>query len=275
MLTDTQIGDLAGTAERLADAARETSLRWFRATRLSVDNKRDTAGAFDPVTAGDRETEAAIRDILARERPGDAILGEEQDEKTGETGLQWVIDPIDGTRAFLCGLPTWGVLIGLNEGGRPFLGVMDQPFTGERYTGVTAGARPQATLTRNGESYPLETRPCAEISDAVMCSTAPDAFASEQDAAVFAALSEACRLTRYGTDCYGYAMLASGHVDLVVESGLHAYDIQAMIPIVEAAGGIVTGWHGGDCAHGGRVVAAGDRALHAQAVAFLSAGVDA
>lgn len=253
----------------LADAARRAALAHFRATDLRIENKRASSGDFDPVTVADREVENAIRAILAFERPDDGILGEEQSAVTGTSGRTWVIDPIDGTRAFMAGLPTWGVLIALNDGVKPILGVMDQPFTGERYIGVT-GPEPIAILKRGGASTDLRTRACYGLSSAVLCSTAPDAFASGADFERFSDLSSQVKLTRYGTDCYGYAMVALGQIDMVVESGLNPYDIQAMIPIIEAAGGIVTDWNGGDCQHGGQVIAAGDRRLHEQAVSILS-----
>jgi len=256
-------------AMALADAARIAALRHFRSGGLEIDNKRAADGAFDPVTAADREVETAIRQIIARDRPDDGVLGEEHGNKASTSGRTWVIDPIDGTRAFMCGLPTWGVLIALNDGTRPVLGVMDQPFTGERYIGIADNEAPAALCQRGVDETALHTRPCALLSDAVLCSTAPDAFASDTDAALFTELSERVKLTRYGTDCYAYAMLARGHVDLVVESGLNAYDIQAMMPIVQAAGGVVTNWEGGDCSHGGQVIAAGDADLHKKALAIL------
>lgn len=252
----------------LADIAGPPALRHFRSGVLQIDNKRAEQGAFDPVTEADREVETAIREVLATARPDDGILGEEHRRITGSSGRTWVIDPIDGTRAFMCGLPTWGVLIALNDGNAPIIGVMDQPFTGERFIGVISDP-PHSLYRRNSSETVLQTRPCASLAEAVMCSTAPDAFANDADAAAFASLSGKVRLTRFGTDCYGYAMLASGTVDLVVESGLNPYDIQAMIPIVEAAGGIATNWQGGDCAQGGQVIAAGDRELHALALAAL------
>lgn len=264
------VGDHLRIATKLADAARGPALALFRSSALDIENKLSSEGAFDPVTVADREIESVIRAILARERPDDGILGEEQDEKSGESGLRWVIDPIDGTRSFMSGLPTWGVLIALNDGTRPIVGVMDQPFTGERYIGVADGS---ASLQHGGKDEPIRVRACTSLAGAVMCSTAPDAFSTDSERLAFEAISREVKLTRYGTDCYGYALVASGQIDLVVESGLNPYDIQAMIPIVQGAGGIVTDWHGGDCQNGGRVVAAGDPALHAQAVAFLSARV--
>lgn len=252
----------------LAEAARGEALKYFRSGSLEIDNKLSAEGAFDPVTVADREVETAIRNILALKRPEDGVLGEEHSNTVGTSGRTWVIDPIDGTRAFMCGLPSWGVLIALNDGTRPVIGVMDQPFTGERYVGVVGDA-PMAMCRRGGVEEPLKTRSCTGLADAVMCSTAPDAFIDEDDNARFMTLSDMTRLTRYGTDCYGYAMVARGQIDLVVESGLNAYDIQAMIPIIEAAGGVVTNWQGGDCQHGGQVIAAGDASLHAKALAVL------
>ena len=244
-------------AHELAEVARGAALRYFRSDTLRVDNKLSAEGAFDPVTIADREVETAIRSILAQMRPADGVLGEEHSNTAGTSGRTWVIDPIDGTRAFMCGLPTWGVLIALNDGARPVLGVMDQPFTGERYVGVI-GERPMAECQRGGAREALHTRSCDALADAVLCTTAPDAFGSDDDLARFMALSRQTRLTRYGTDCYAYAMLARGQIDLVVESGLNPYDIQAMMPIVQAAGGVMTNWQGGDCQNGGQVIAAGD-----------------
>jgi len=257
-------------AMALADAARSSALKHFRSDSLHIDNKRIADGAFDPVTVADREIEKEIREILSRARPDDGVLGEEHNDTQGTSGRSWVIDPIDGTRAFMCGLPTWGVLIALNDGKHPFLGIMDQPFIGERYIGVTDTNSPRARYQHDGSETIIQTRRCGNLADAVMCSTAPDAFGSDEDIAAFSNLSKQVKLTRFGTDCYGYAMLARGQIDLVVESGLQAYDIQAMIPIVEAAGGIVTNWQGGDCSQGGQVIAAGDVALHEKALAVLA-----
>lgn len=257
-------------AMSLADSARVSALKHFRSDNLHIDNKRLADGAFDPVTAADREIEKEIRNVLSQVRPNDSVLGEEHSDSTGTSGRSWIIDPIDGTRAFMCGLPTWGVLIALNDGIRPILGVMDQPFTGERYIGLSNGQSSTALYQRDGEETAIRTRVCENLANAVMCSTAPDAFGSDDDTALFAELSKQVKLTRFGTDCYGYAMVARGQIDLVVESGLKPYDIQAMIPIVEAAGGIVTNWQGGDCSHGGQVIAAGDKLLHAKALSILS-----
>jgi len=241
-------------ANELADAARTVALRHFRSDTLQIGNKRAEDGAFDPVTVADKEVETVIRALLAERRPYDGVLGEEHDNTIGTSGRTWVIDPIDGTRAFMCGLPTWGVLIALNDGKRPVVGVMDQPYTGERYLAVSTDRLLTSLCQRGDREVRLQARRCSELAQAVMCSTDPDAFANRDDFERFSTLSKQTRLTRYGTDCYAYAMLARGQIDLVVESGLKPYDIQAMIPIVQAAGGFITDWQGGDCQDGGQVI---------------------
>lgn len=262
-----EFGRLREAAHAAADAGGAAALRWFRSAGLGVENK--SADGFDPVTAADRAAERAIRETLARLRPQDAVRGEEEAATPGASGFEWVVDPVDGTRAFLCGAPVWGVLIALRRGGRPFLGVIDQPFTGERLEGVTAGPAPAGVWRRGAERRPLAVRSCARLSEARLVSTFPE-IGSRAEREAFARVRDAARLTRYGLDCTGYALLALGQVDLVVEAGLAAYDVQALIPVVEAAGGVITGWDGSDCAEGGRVLAAGDARLHAAARALLA-----
>ena len=266
-MTDTHdLGALLDLAERLADAARDPALRFFRSSGLLIDNKHAATGGFDPVTEADRAVETAIRDILAHERPQDAIFGEEHGRSGGDSGLTWVLDPIDGTRSYMSGLPTWGVLIAVHDGARPIVGVMDQPFTGERYAAASGlGAR----YARAGAATACAVRPCAELSQAVMMTTDPRIFTAEE-APLYRAVESRVRLARYGADCYAYCLIAAGQIDLVVESGLSAYDVQALIPIIEQAGGVMTDWRGGPCDQGGRVLACGDRRIHAQAMALLA-----
>lgn len=266
----TPMDELIDTAQALADAGGAAALSWFRQTGLVADNKAN-GGGFDPVTAADRAAEAAMRAILARRRPDDAILGEEEGSRSGTSGLTWVLDPIDGTRAFLSGLPTWGVLVGLDDGARGILGVIEQPHTGERWLGVPGRG---AWLTRAGVTRPIAVRPCAGLGQAILFTTAPEIFTPPERAG-FEAVRAQARLTRYGVDCYAYALLAMGCIDLVIESGLYAYDIAAPKAVIEAAGGIVTDWRGGDCRGGGRVLAAGDAGVHAAALAWLAAVPDA
>jgi histidinol phosphatase-like enzyme (inositol monophosphatase family) len=243
-------------ANELADAAAAAILPHFRAGG-GAENK--SAHGFDPVTAADRGAERAMRALLKARYPHHAVLGEEEGGQAG-TGLTWVLAPIDGTKAFLLGLPLWGTLIALNDGTRPVLGLMNQPFTRERFVGT-------AHCAWNG-GHVLHTRPCAQLADAHVMCTSPDIFDPAQRTAFDGAAARA-RLLRYGGDCYAYCMLAAGHVDAVIEAGLKPWDVQALVPIIEGAGGVITTWDGGDVQHGGTVLACGDARLHAQLVTAL------
>lgn len=263
---------IRATAAALADAARAETLRHFRRRDLPADNKAGDAagddrvgGSFDPVTEADRGAERIMRDILARQRPDDAILGEEYGHQPGRSGLTWVVDPVDGTRSFMCGAPTWGVLIGVTDAHGPLYGLIDQPWTGERFEGGPGIARLTAP---QGDSV-LATRRDVPLARATLLTTYPD-LGSAAETAAFRRLSAQVRLTRYGLDCYAYALLALGQVDLVVEAGLQPHDIVAPIAVIEAAGGIVTDWQGGPAHHGGQVIAAATPALHAAALALLA-----
>lgn len=259
---------LVAAAHAVADAARPVTLRWFRAPALAVDDKAEP-GAFDPVTVADRDAEAAMRAVLTRLRPEDGVIGEESGATAGRSGFTWVLDPIDGTRAFIAGAPTWGVLVAASDGVRPVVGVIDQPFTGERFEGVVSGAMRVARWTRGDERRALATRPCARLEDATLLSTYPE-IGDAAESAAFDAVRRRVRLTRFGLDCTGYALVALGCADLVIEAGLQPYDVQAVIPVVEGAGGVITGWKGEPCAQGGRVVAAGDPRVHDAALEILS-----
>lgn len=258
---------LVDIANKLADAARAAILPHFRADNLQTDNKLHSG--FDPVTIADRAAEQAMRKILAKHRPDDAILGEEFGETSGTSGLTWVLDPIDGTRAFISGAPTWGVLIGLDDGTGPLLGIIDQPYIGERFIGAFGAA----ALTKTQESHPINTRKCADLANATLMTTFPEVGTSAEQLG-FETVRDRARLTRYGMDCYAYALLAMGHIDVIVEAGLNAYDVQGPIGVIEAAGGIVTDWQGGPAHMGGRILAAGDAELHVQALEILSKVVD-
>jgi histidinol phosphatase-like enzyme (inositol monophosphatase family) len=271
MLTDTDLPALTDLACRLADAAGAACLPHFRSKSLDAGNKR-SGGGFDPVTVADRAAEAAIRAILAAERPDDGVVGEEQAPTTGTSGLTWVIDPIDGTRAFISGLPTWGILVALDDGERGRIGIVDQPHIGERFVGVRGGvrggARTRAWLSHRGESRAIATRPCPGLGSATLYTTTPDMF-TPREWEGYREVERQVRLARYGVDCYAYALVAAGHVDLVVEASLNAYDIAAPAALIQAAGGIVTDWRGGDCRWGGTAIAAGDPAVHGEALAIL------
>ena len=254
--------DLLSTAHTLADAARKVILPYFRSPDLPADNKHPAG--FDPVTAADRASEQAMRALLARLRPGDAILGEEFGASDGTSGLTWVLDPIDGTRAFLSGTPTWGVQIAVADEDGPVLGLIDQPYVGERFVGCGTLAQMTGPL---GER-PLATRRARPLDAAILFSTFPE-VGTEAECAAFHDLASRTRLTRYGTDCYAYALVAAGQIDLVVEAGLQPYDVMAPIALIEAAGGVVTDWQGGPAHHGGRVLAAANRDIHKAALTIL------
>jgi myo-inositol-1(or 4)-monophosphatase len=252
-LSDQTLHDLRAFAEVLADSARAAILPHFRAATL-VDDKGKSA--FDPVTQADRDAESAMRALIEQRFPAHGIVGEEFGAKPSQDGFQWVLDPIDGTRAFIAGLPLWGVLIGLYHEGRPILGVMDQPYLDERFRGFPGGAE----VTARGQTRPLKVRACATLADATLATTDPYLF-ERAEAEAFARLRTAVKLTRYGGDCYAYCMLAAGHIDIVLESGLKPYDIAALIPIIEGAGGSVGSWSGADASQGGQVLACADARL--------------
>ncbi len=255
-------------ANRLADAAGAVIRPYFR-QRIDVADKRpvvDGKPVFDPVTEADKNAETAIRAIIERERPEDGILGEEHGEKHGTSGLRWVLDPVDGTRAFITGRHEWGCLIALEKNDRPILGVIDQPVLGERYI----GANGRAELRSGGASTPLRTRTSVQMSDAILCATHPDAFYGEGERPAFRRVERAVRMTRWGGDCYIFGALAFGFVDLIVETTFHRWDVAALIPVVEGAGGVITNWQGGDCSAGGQVLAAGDARLHTEAMKLLA-----
>ena len=255
--------ELLDVAHALADAARGAILPIFRTSDLGTANKLDAG--YDPVTRADRAAENAMREVLARRRPQDGIEGEEEGRQAGTSGLTWVLDPIDGTRAFVAGAPTWGVLIAVDDGAGPVLGMIDQPHVGERFIGGLG----RAELQHGGFSRPLATRRAGDLGEAILLTTFPE-VGTEAERVAFERVRDRVRLTRYGLDCYGYALLALGGVDLVIEAGLNAYDIQGPQAVVEAAGGIVTDWQGGPAHRGGQVIAAANREIHAAAMALLN-----
>lgn len=251
-------------AHRLADLSGVAILKHFREV-IRVDNKPGK-GVFDPVTLADREAETVIREALTVAWPDHGIIGEEFGTTNEGADYCWVIDPIDGTRAFIMGYPDWGTLIGLMHKGEPVLGVMNQPFTSERFW---SQAGVSSYLGQDGIQV-LKTRDCTLLENALLSTTSPDFFEPGFELDSFMALKGQVQMCRYGGDCYAYSMLAAGHIDLVVEAGLNIYDIMPLIPIIEGAGGVVTDWTGGSATQGGRVLAAGTEALHAQALKVLA-----
>jgi histidinol phosphatase-like enzyme (inositol monophosphatase family) len=253
---------LVDVSHKLAVVARNQALASFRMSGLLSENKE--VEGFDPVTKADRDAELAMRAVLAAERPDDSIIGEEFPPVHGTSGLTWVLDPIDGTRSYICGAPTWGVLIAVGDESGPLLGVIDQPYIGERFIGGFGLSEYDGPMGLR----PLKTHAPRPLAEATILTTFPEVGTLEEGRA-FHAVADRARLTRYGMDCYGYALLAVGQVDLVIEAGLNPYDIQAPIAVVQAAGGIVTDWTGGPAHNGGRAIAAANAQIHAEALTIL------
>ena len=261
-LSAVQMDEIAQVAHELADAARQATLLHFRAEGLTAETKETQR--FDPVTVADRLSEERMRAILARRRPQDAVLGEEFGPSPGTSGLTWVLDPIDGTRGYLSGTPTWGVLISVRDASGPVFGIIDQPYIQERFEGGFGRAAVTGPMGRRA----LRTRPPRPLSEAILFTTFPEVGTPDEGAA-FRRVSGAARLTRYGMDCYAYALIAAGQIDLVIEAGLQPYDVQAPIAVIEAAGGVVTDWQGRPAHDGGRILASANREIHAAALALL------
>jgi myo-inositol-1(or 4)-monophosphatase len=254
--------DFAAFVEKLAAVAGETVLPFFR-TAMSVTDKGQ--GSFDPVTAADHAAEMAMRALIQRTFPEHGIVGEEFGEERADAEYVWVLDPIDGTKSFISGMPVWGTLIGLTRFGEPVFGMMSQPFIGERFSGDGGAARYRGPA---GERD-LRVRACAALSDAVLFTTSP-LLMNGADRAVFARVEAKVRLSRYGGDCYSYCMLAAGHVDLVIETELKPHDVIPLVPIIAGAGGVITTWDNGTPLAGGRIVAAGDQRVHEAALKILN-----
>ncbi len=254
--------EIASFLNELCDLAQIETMSWFR---KSVDIENKLNGGFDPVTQADKAAEQVIRDRILERFSNHGVLGEEYGSINPDAQYQWIIDPIDGTRAFISGLPTWGTLIGLYKAGKPYAGIMHQPFTDERYVCDSEAS----VLVYKDEVLVLETSQVQNLSEAILMTTTPALFGKDEFER-YNRVEAACKLPRYGTDCYAYCLLASGHVDLVIEAGLNAYDIAALIPIVERAGGVFTNWQGESASGGGQVLVAANHELHAAALEMLS-----
>jgi len=255
--------DFAAFVDELAAVSGETIRPFFRSA-LGVENK-SRSGGFDPVTQADRAAEAAMRALIKRTFPEHGVIGEELGADRPDAEYVWVLDPIDGTKSFICGLPAWGTLIALTRGGVPIYGMMHQPFTREHFSGDGRGARYRGPAGDRA----LRVRPCATLSDAIMLTTSP-LLMKEPDRQSFRRVEREVRLSRYGGDCYAYCVLAAGHVDLLIETELKPHDVLALIPIIEGAGGIMTTWDNGRPHNGGRIIAAGDKRVHEHAMALLN-----
>ena len=254
--------DLTAFLDKLATASGEVILPYFR-TSLSVEDK-SRGGAFDPVTAADRAAEQALRALIHEAFPEHGIIGEEYGAENPDAEFVWVLDPIDGTKSFISGMPAWGTLIALTRAGEPVLGMVHQPFVGERFSGDGGSARYRGPA---GERA-LRVRGCEKLSEAVLYTTSPRLM-NDADRGRFERVEETVRLSRYGGDCYAYCMLAAGHLDLIIETELKPHDVMALMPVITGAGGVITTWEGGSANAGGRIVAAGDKRVHAAAMAAL------
>ncbi len=252
-------------AHEFADLSGNAILKHFR-KRQPVENKAE-AGGFDPVTAADRAAERAIARAIRRRFPDHGIVGEEYGARPGSSPFVWIIDPIDGTRAFIMGSPLWGTLIGVSKREEPYFGLMDQPFLRER---IWTGPGASFERTRGGAVKRLKTRRCSALKDAILTSTDPDLFEGTERRKTLAALKSQVAMTRYGGDCYSYGLLAAGYVDIIVESGLKPYDVAALIPIIERAGGRMSTWDGQSATRGGDIVAVGDPRLHEAALRAIA-----
>lgn len=266
-----ELEDFARFAHVLADAADAVTLPMFR-NPVAIDNKEADQGTFDPVTLADQNAEKAIRALIEEHFPTHGILGEEFGHKKTDSPYQWILDPIDGTRSFISGIPLWGTLIGLTFEGKAVFGLNSQPHIGERFWGYGRSCLYQGPRETYGQ---LTTSKQTDLSQALAGTTAPEIFKTPSDKANFQAIHDKVRLMRFGGDCYFYCALASGSIDLVIEQDLYAYDIAALIPIVEGAGGIVTNWAGepivfDDNLEKTSILATANKTLHEKALSLLS-----
>jgi myo-inositol-1(or 4)-monophosphatase len=261
--TDIDWQEYARFAELLTAAAGREILPYFR-TRPGMDNKLESG--FDPVTAADRGAERAMRGLIESTFPDHGIVGEEYGDRPARSPFTWILDPVDGTRSFVCGMTSWATLVGLTYEDRPMVGVMHQPYIGETFVG-TPGA---SFLNHAGRSTRLKASSTASLPEAIATTTAPHLYRSEPQQRFLAALNSAVRFMRYDGDSYFFCMLAAGQIDVAVDAGLQSYDIAALIPIIEGAGGIIATWDGGTAVRGGDILAAANRDLFDQASALLA-----
>lgn len=255
---DARINDFVGFAHRLADAARRETLPRWRSATVAEDKG---GHEFDPVTEADRKAELSMRALIEAEFPEHGVSGEEFPDRAPEGPLSWSLDPVDGTRSFICGLPNWVTLIALLENGRPILGLIDVPCLDERYTGFAGGA----SLRHHGEETRLSSSGCTSLAEARLSTTDPYLFRGDEGGA-YKRVRDRVRTTRYGQDGYGYARLAAGSLDLVIETDLKPHDYNALIPIIRTAGGVIGDWEGGEDFSAGKVIAAATPELYAAAL---------
>ena len=259
---------LALVAE-LSEAARAISLPLYASGAAVTDKTDASTTAVDPVTEADIEGERAMRAMIAQAFPDDAVVGEELPDLPGSTDYTWTLDPIDGTRAFVAGVPVWSTLIAVSENGSPVLGLIDLPALGRRYWGVTHDAAKGAWREDDGEApKPISTRSRAALSDCILGCTAPFGMFTPGELAAYRMIGSGVAFQRLGLDALGHALVAEGRMDVIVEAGMKPCDIAALVPVVEGAGGSVTGWHG-EPAHAGRVLSVGDASLQTELLTYL------
>lgn len=262
-LTGIGVQIILDTLERAASAANRVTMPLFRSP-LSVENK--LSSGFDPVTEADKNAETVIREIIQNAFPDHGIIGEEQANTNEDSPFSWIIDPVDGTRAFISGVPLWGTLIGFAYQGRVHAGIMSQPFTGETFVGSPTGA----FWRQSGPRQSITTSGLTELAGARVFSTAPELFDNPQREAAWARMRAATLQTRYGCDCYAYCLVAAGHADIVMEPKMNIYDIAALIPIIEHAGGAVSLWDGSPADKGGDILAAATPELLDKALKLIA-----
>ncbi len=254
--------DLTRFAMALARASAIEILPWFR---RNAEIAVKAGPVWDPVTEGDRAGERVIRKMIEERYPDHGINGEEYGVKEGRSGFTWILDPVDGTRSFVCGMPTWATLIGLTFEGQPVVGLMNQPFVGDMFYGSPEGA----WLDHRGDSHAIRTRTGVGLAAATIGTTAPELYRSPPDYAGFERLRKKAQLTRYGGDAYFFAVMAAGHIDIAMDANLQTYDIAPLLPIVTGAGGVYAEWTGGNAATGGNVITAGSQALLEEALTVM------
>jgi len=263
-LNATSLSELMDFARDAARAAGPLALEHFR-VKIQVEDKH-TRNQYDPVTAADRNVERYLRERISERFPDHGIVGEEEDNKTGSNRYSWIIDPIDGTRAFISGMTAWGIMLGLRDDEKPVAGIIHQPYINETFCGSAEGA----WLYHQEHVRAISTSGRQTLKDAILYCTHPSIFPNAEEFNAFERVANACRMMRYGGDCYSYCLLALGSVDLIIESGLQAYDVQPLIPLIEGAGGVITDRTGACAADGGFVVAAASAELHARALELLN-----
>ena len=273
----TNIAPYLTLAHKLADIAATITLPLFRNISEIHNKQKDRNKKFDPVTKADKEAEKVMRHLITKEFPDHSIFGEEFSSRinpNNKNQFQWIIDPIDGTCNFISGVPLWGTLIAFAQNHQPIIGIMDQPFTGERFVGINVQGQKSSILRHQNKIHNLTTSTCRHINHAIIATTDPYHFENTPAEAVWAHITKKARLINYGGDCYHYALVAAGKIDAVIEQNLKIYDIQALIPMIQVAGGIITNWRGEAATQGGQILACSTPQLHRELMKELASTIE-